>query len=245
MASPVTYPPLDQLKPVADGVWIVDSGPHRMLGIPMPVRMAVVRLASGDLILHSPTRYHQPLRRQLEEVGRIRHLLAPNIAHWSYLQTWQRECPGTVTWAAPGLRERRQVRQSGLRIDHDLSGRAPAEWADEIEQVVVPGGGGFTEVALFHRKSRTLLLTDLVVNVETEKLPAPMRLGTHLVGSAAPDGQAPIYLRLVINMKRSQAAPAARRLIDLAPERVIFSHGRWFERDGTLALARSLRWLTR
>ena len=60
MANPssemVTYPPLDVMKPVADGVWIVDSGPLRVLGMPLPVRMTVVRLASGDLWLHSPTR---------------------------------------------------------------------------------------------------------------------------------------------------------------------------------------------
>ena len=28
------YPPLDAPKPVADGVWIVDSGPQRVLGLP-------------------------------------------------------------------------------------------------------------------------------------------------------------------------------------------------------------------
>ena len=48
--DPSTYPPLDTLKPVADGVWIVDSGPLRVFGgIPLPVRMAVVRLRGGEV----------------------------------------------------------------------------------------------------------------------------------------------------------------------------------------------------
>jgi hypothetical protein len=32
-------------------------------------------------------------------------------------------------------------------------------------------------------------------------------------------------------------------MVAFAPERVIFSHGRWFERDGTAALKRALSWL--
>ena len=31
--------------------------------------------------------------------------LAPNLAHWSFLQDWQQVCPQAVTWAAPGLRQ--------------------------------------------------------------------------------------------------------------------------------------------
>ena len=45
--SHATYPPLDVLKPVADGLWIVDSGPLRALGIPLPVRMTIIRLGDG------------------------------------------------------------------------------------------------------------------------------------------------------------------------------------------------------
>jgi hypothetical protein len=33
-------------------------------------------------------------------------------------------------------------------------------------------------------------------------------------------------------------------VIRLKPERVIFSHGQWFARDGAARLAASLRWLT-
>ncbi|HEX2529728.1 MAG TPA: DUF4336 domain-containing protein [Geminicoccus sp.] len=240
----VTYPPLDVAKPVAPGVWIVDSGPHRMLGLPMPVRMTVIRLANGDLLLHSPTRFDDGLRRQLQELGPIRHLVAPNIAHWSFLKQWQDACPDAVTWAAPGLRERSQVQKSGLRIDRELSAVAPADWAQEIEQLVIPGGGGFTEIAFFHRPTRTLVLTDLVVNVEPQKLPWWMRPGAHLVGATAPDGKAPAYLRMLVKMKRSEAAPAAERLIAMEPERVIFTHGRWFDQEATAQLRRSLAWLT-
>ena len=69
-SSQVTYPPLDVLKPVAQSVWIVDSGPIKAMGlIPLPIRMTVLRLHDGSLILHSPTRFDGALRQSLQEIG--------------------------------------------------------------------------------------------------------------------------------------------------------------------------------
>lgn len=233
------YPPLDVPKPVGDGLWVVDS----LLGPGLPVRMTVIRLRNGDLLLHSPTRYDAGLRRALEDLGPIRHLVAPNSVHWTFIKAWQDAAPGTQTWAAPGLRERGQVRRSGLRIDHDLADQAPAEWSDEIEQAVVPGGGGFNEVAMLHRPSRTLLLTDLVQNFEPEKLPWMLRPIAALLGNTAPSGRAPAHLRAVVRLQRGQAAMAARRIVQWAPQRVLVTHGHAFERDAAGQLRRSLAWL--
>jgi hypothetical protein len=237
------YPPLDELKPVAPDLWIVDSGPHNAMGLAMPVRMTVVRLASGDLWLHSPTRYDEGLRQSLEQLGPIRHLVAPNAAHWSYLTEWQARCAGAVTWAAPGLRQRRPVRKAGVVLDRDLTPEPPPEWSRDIDQVIVEGGFGVSEAAFLHRPSRTLILTDLVENFEPEKLSAPARIVLRLLGTTAPDGRAPVYYRFVITRRRRSARAAARRMLDWAPERVIFAHGRWFTGQGTPRLQKSLRWL--
>lgn len=242
-ADRVTYPPLDVPKPVVDDVWIVDSGPLSAFGVPLPVRMTVIRLSNGDLWLHSPTRITEDLAQALDGLGRVRHLVAPNLAHWTFAADWQSRYPGAVTWASPGLRERVQVRRRGIRLDRDLDQSAPGEWAGEIEQVILPGAGGFREVDFFHVGSRTLVLTDLVVNLEAEKLPMLLRPAAWLAGIVAPNGKAPIYLRLIIRAKREKAAEAANKLLSWTPERVVFSHGRWFERDGAVALRRSLHWL--
>jgi hypothetical protein len=241
--DPATYPPLDVPKPVAEGVWIVDSGPISAFGLSLPVRMTVIRLANGDLWLHSPTRHNERLQNELERHGRIRHLVAPNVAHWTFVRDWQQRCPDAVTWAAPSLRERSQVKKSGVRLDRDLGEMPPPEWTGEMEQVIVPGGAGFREVGFFHKPSRTLVLTDLVVNLEPDKLSTLMRAFARLTGVLAPGGKAPLYLRLVIRARRREAADAAARMLAWAPERVVFAHGRWFERDGAAALRRSLAWL--
>ena len=139
----MTYPPLDVLKPVAEGIWIVDSGPLRVLGLPLPVRMTVIRLSTGELLLHSPTRFDEDLRREMERRGRIRHLVAPNSAHWCFLRDWQRNCPDAVAWAVPGLHGRRQVRKSGVRLDRDLT-EAPPHGPRHQDPAAWPAGASVT-----------------------------------------------------------------------------------------------------
>ena len=207
--------------------------------------MTVIRLQNGDLLLHSPTRFDASVRRELERLGRIRHLVAPNIAHWVFIKSWQDAVPGTVTWAAPGLRSRGQVRRSGLRIDHDLGDMPPTDWAGQIDQIVVRGGAGFTEVAMLHRMSRTALFTDLVVNVEAQKVPWLLRPVAWALGTLAPAGRPPAYLRAVVHLQGKRAAEAATRVLAWEPDRVMVTHGKPIERDAARQLRNSMAWLVR
>jgi hypothetical protein len=59
----------------------------------------------------------------------------------------------------------------------------------------------------------------------------------------APNGRAPLHLRALVRLRRRDAIAAISRVLAWEPERVIFAHGRWFERDGAAELRRSFRWL--
>ena len=241
--APHGYPPFDAPKPVAPGLWVVDAAPMRIMGAAVPVRMTVARLGDGGLWLHSPTRFSPALLGALKALGPVRHLVAPNVAHWTFLKGWQRACPDAATWAAPNLRRRLQVRLSRVRLDRDLGDGPPPEWAADLDQAVVPGGLGFREVAFLHRASRTAILTDLVLNLEDERVPAPTRAYARATGTRAPHGSTPRYLRPVIRLRRGDAAAAVRRVLAWAPERVLFAHGRPFEADGAERLRRAMAWL--
>lgn len=229
-------------EPIADGVWIVDGGPIHPMGLPapLPVRMTVIQLRGGDLLLHSPIPFEDSLGAAIARLGRIGHLVAPSLGHWTFVRDWQAAYPDAVTWAAPGLKERLQVRASGLRIDHVLSDEAPQAWAQEIEQIVV-AGAGYSEVGFFHRQSRTLVLTDLVQNLRPEALDEPWRGLAHAAGVT--EGLAPAYLRGLLHLDPADAGDAALRLIGLAPEKVVFAHGEIFQDEAAARLARSLDWL--
>lgn len=235
------YPPLDRPKPIADDVWVVDSGPINAMGLRLPVRMTIVRLGNGELILHSPTRYSLELAAAVAELGTIRHLIAPNVAHWTFVADWQRAYPATTMWAAPGLSDRAQVRASGLRIDRELDDTAPAEWADALQQGVITGAAGFSEMWFLHRPSRTLILVDLIENLEPDKLPPVQRW--LMQAAAATRGTTARYLRIPVRLGGDAAKAAVRAMIALRPERVIFAHGTIFETDGAARLARAFDWL--
>jgi hypothetical protein len=88
-----------------------------------------------------------------------------------------------------------------------------------------------------------LVLTDLVQNLEREKLPALARPLARLLGNLAPDGMPPPYLRAVIRWRGAEAIAAVQALLELHPRRAIFAHGRWFETDAEQQLRHSFRWL--
>ena len=239
-AEAATYAPRNTLKPVGENIWIVDSGPIRPGGLALPIRMTILQLGSGDLLLHSPTEISEALVDEVRALGPVRHLIAPNIAHWTLLGEWQTRFPDALTWAAPGLRDRAQVRASGLRLDRDLTERAPPEWHGEVDQGLIRGTG-FSEVYFFHRGSSTLILTDVVQHMPSDQLPAWTRAFVLLSGAHA--GTTPRYLRAILRLHRREAASAFDEMLGLAPERVIFAHGEWFERDGTNRLRQALSWL--
>lgn len=230
------------LSRVTDDIWIVDDTPISAAGLQLPVRMTVVRLSNGGLVLHSPVRYSPALRHQMERLGPIRYLLAPNIAHWIFLSDWQRELPDAKTFAARGLSARKQVRAARIRIDRELGDTVPDEWIADLETVAV-NAPMFSEIELFDKRSRTLILTDIVQNLDPGNLNAPNEAAANLLGIAKPDGKAPVYLRLLLRLGGRSVQAAAERLVSLAPDRVIFAHGDWFQTAGRERLRRSLGWL--
>lgn len=241
MAAGGTYPPLFTPKAVAREVWIVDGPGIDLYRMPFPTRMTVIRLASGDLWLHSPIAFSGDLLADLQELGRIRHLVAPNWLHYAYLQDWADALPGAETWLAPGVAERAADRGVPLRQDHLLSQDAPEAWAGEIDQMIVAGSRIHREAVFFHRASRTLILTDLIENFEAAKLPLHLRLVTWVAGNQHPDGSMPRDMRMTFD--KAALAASVRRMIGWNPERILIAHGRWYRGRAVEELRRAFRFL--
>ena len=242
MTTDITYPPLNVPKPVADCVWVVDGGPQHLLGLSFPVRMTVVRLVDGGLWLHSPVKHTPQLQAALEALGPIRHLVAPDTAHWVHLSPWRKAVPGATVWAAPGVVARANGQDVDLHGAKDLAETPPEPWAGEMDQALFTAPG-FVEVVFHHRPSRTLVLTDTVQALESGKLTLASKIFAGVVRSATAEGTTPVHLRLLLGRRREANRAVAERLIGLDPARVIFAHGAWFERDGQARLRQALAWL--
>src|SRR3546814_7906616 len=117
MSPRIAYPPLNTLKPVTDGLWIVD-GPVIRFGMPwpkmpFPTRMTVIRL-EGGLVVHSPTALTADLEAEIELLGPPRWIVGPNRIHYWWIPEWREAFPNAEVWLAPRIRE-----QTGSRIDFE------------------------------------------------------------------------------------------------------------------------------
>ena len=228
-----TYPPLGTLKPVAEGVWVVDGPAVMCRRMPISTRATVVHLSDGGLWVHSPTGLCDELAAELQALGPIAHLIVPNWDHTVFLDDWRAAYPDAQIWAVPG----ENARKAAVQFDHALGGETP--WQDEIAHLIVGGSRKYREAVFFHRASSTLIVTDLIQNFDTARLPAWMRPLIWLAGTDDSDGKMPYLMRR--RYQGAELAKAVERMIDWRPRALILSHGRWYETDAVGELERAFK----
>ncbi|WP_297771465.1 DUF4336 domain-containing protein [uncultured Roseovarius sp.] len=239
------YEPLDTLKPWGDGIWLIDGPAIRFYGMPFSTRATVVRLKNGNLWVHSPTRLTDALRAELDLLGPVRHLVAPNWLHFAHMADWQAAWPKAKSWAAPGVVDRAAKNGLTLHFDRELrEDEAEGPWAGQLEQRIVAGSKLVCEAVFFHNESRTLILTDLIENFETAKLPVWMRPLIWIAGIDDSDGKMPPDMRFSFRDKRA-LVDSIEALIAWTPERIILAHGRCYETNGVAELERAFRRILR
>ena len=241
------YEPINTLKPVSEHLWVVDGPIVRMAfpggSMPFPTRMVVLRLTNGDLFLWSPTEADEGLRAEIDALGPVRHLVSPNKIHYAHIATWKRAYPEATAWASPGVRERAASQRVDVFFDADLGDLPEEVWVKDLDQLIFRGGRFMEEVVFFHRKTRTLILADLIENFEAEKVGGLHGWLVRLAGAADADGKAPIDLRLTFMGGKKEARSTFERMVGWEPGKVIMAHGRPYEREGTAELRRAFRWL--
>jgi hypothetical protein len=199
--------------------------------------MTVVRLSNGDLFLHSPIKFEQTLANELQRMGKIRHLVSPNQFHYAHIGEWAKAFPDAVTWASPLVRKRARARHVDVHFARDLGLCSPHEWSQDIEQALFPGGY-FKEFIFFHKQSKTLILTDTIINIELEKLNEPWRTLTRLAGMYHPHGQIFFGMRLPLLLQKGKLEAVIRKICEWQPQRILLSHGRCFDAGAEEAIRR-------
>jgi hypothetical protein len=101
-----------------------------------------------------------------------------------------RALPAVSTYAAQSLSTK--VPQIAFTV---LEEQLPAGWRGDIDLYVVTLGS-FEEVVFFHRISRTLIVTDLMQNLETSRVQNGLVRMLLIVGGATgPNGRPSIEIR--------------------------------------------------
>lgn len=227
------------LQPFGPEIWLADGPEADVVGFRYPTRMAVIRLETGGLLIWSPVAISEALRREVDELGVVRALIAPNSLHHLFLEAWRRAYPDARLFAAPGLSGRR----ADLVIDAELGDEPPIEWASSLDQVAVRGNRITTEVVFFHRRSGTVLFTDLIQQFPPGWFRGWRALIARLDLMTEPEPTVPRKFRAAFTDRRAARA-ALQRILEWPADRVVMAHGVPVERAGRAFIARAFRWLT-
>jgi Domain of unknown function (DUF4336) len=167
---------------VPDTIWTFDQL-QGILYVVTPVRMTVVKLAAGGLLVYAPvapTRECMHLMNELVAMhGAVQYIVLPTISgleHKACVGPFARHFPTAQVYVAPS--------QWSFPLNLPLSWLGfpshrtyiltadAAPFSTDFDYAILGpldlGLGKFGEVALYHRQSRTLLLTDTIVAVPAE-----------------------------------------------------------------------------
>lgn len=231
------------LRPLGPNLWVADS--HLRNGpFEFGVRMSVIRLRNGSLVLHSPVGLNHALRAELDALGKVLAVIAPDTAHHLFVADYQTGYPDAQLFAAPGL----PLKRPDLKFAAELSDDAPALWASEIEQHLFRGAPKLNEVVFFHPESRTAVFTDLVFNLPAQghghggSGNLASRLFFGLLGARGRFGPHR-FMRYFFLRDHKAGRDSIERILRWDFDRVVMSHGDVLERGGKAAVREAFAYL--
>ena len=150
------------LQEFAPRVYTVEV-PFHPLGLHVGNRMTCIQLSDQSFWVHSAISPHQDLVDHIHKLAPVNYVVAPNLFHHVHLSNFKEHFPEAQFFATQGLRKKRE----GFDFSGDIAEKMP--YSDEIEAVFLEGMPKFNEWVFFHRASKTLILTDMLMNFHNSK----------------------------------------------------------------------------
>ncbi len=146
---------------IDEGLWCLERRSRLPGGPVLPTRTTIVDTGNGELLVASPPPVECDGLDAIDALGSVRHLVVTNAFHYLNARGFLERYPGASFWAAPGLFRR----VPGLPAGTELEAAVEAPWSHAVDRAVLRATDEVSEVALFHRASATLVLTDLAFNM--------------------------------------------------------------------------------
>lgn len=201
----------------------------RLMSVDFGNRMTVIDLPDGNLWLHSVVPLTPGLKAKLDQLGQVKYLIVPNVAHNLFVDQYQEAYPEAVVYAPKGTKK--------VRRDYTLKPENTAEyqnhWSSEIAVLPVAGLALMNEYAFFHHRSGTLILTDLAFNID-ERVGPWSRFVFKLYGAFGHFG--PTRLTKLLIRDKSAFSLSLAELEKLNIAKIVISHGKCLQNGAKQAL---------
>ncbi|MBE9042691.1 DUF4336 domain-containing protein [Oscillatoriales cyanobacterium LEGE 11467] len=230
---PVPERPESGLVPVASNIWTIEAKeslcfrPPAQPRYPYTHRAVVIRLDDGSLFVISPIQLNLDLRADIDRLGTVKYLVSPNNLHHLHLGDWSQVYPDAKLYASPRLAPKRK----DLTFYTTLSTDKPEpEWDGQIDQCIFGSGNGwFDEIVFFHRESRTIVFTDLIMDFDPSTFSSISRVTTrwNQMYQHTPRG-----VQLVHMFDRISLHDSLKIIRAWEPDRAIVAHSPWLCVEG-------------
>lgn len=202
---------------VKDTIWTFDQL-QGIFYVVVPIRMTVIKLDEGGLLVYAPVAPTPECIRLVQELvtqhGTIKYIILPTISgleHKVFVGPFARYFPSSQVFVAP--------QQWSFPVNLPLSWLGlPAKrtfvlpedsstvpFADEFDYAILGpiylGPGKFAEVAFFHKKTHTLLVTDSIISIPQDP-PAILELDAYPLLYHAKDKATDIIVDNQVNRRK-------------------------------------------
>jgi len=177
---------------VPDSIWTFDQK-FGILNVQVPIRMVVVKLNGGGLFVYNPVAATPECVDMLKELikkhGPVKHIVVGSVAleHKAYAGVLAQKFPTADVWLAPGQysfpvnlpNPFLGYPSARTKIIPERFEDAPADWNENFDFLTLgpfkSRDGAFSETVFRHKASKTLIVTDTVLEV-TEEVPEILEL---------------------------------------------------------------------
>jgi len=177
---------------VPDSIWTFDQK-FGILNVQVPIRMVVVKLNGGGLFVYNPVAATPECVDMLKELikkhGPVKHIVVGSVAleHKAYAGVLAQKFPTADVWLAPGQysfpvnlpNPFLGYPSARTKIVPERFEDAPADWNENFDFLTLgpfkSRDGAFSETVFRHKASKTLIVTDTVLEV-TEEVPEILEL---------------------------------------------------------------------
>ena len=222
---------MQQVNQLVGNVWEAVA-PIKLPGLRLDHRMTVIRLSNGELLIHSPIAFAEPLRAEILQLGIPAWFVAPSRFHDMFWPEWFRAFPNARFLAVPGFdRDHPELPFTDILDQRSRFGDG------EVTAVPLRGLPGLNEVLLYHQPSRSLIMADLIFNIAPQAQNIFGRLFLRLNGVYHRPGVSRIFRSYI---KDKPAFIDSLHEIQSYPfERMIIGHGKNLGGNSELARAAS------
>ncbi len=229
------------LKQIASSIWVKEQ-PFKYFGLEVGTRMTIVRLAHHKLVLISPVKLDSQAITEINNLGTVTYIIAPNLFHYLYLLDCQKIYPNASLITAPGLESKKPEIKSDLVFTRDK-----ISFDGELEYFLFAGFQAFmlttlsvaNEIVFYHPKTKTLILTDTAFHFD-RNFPLVTQFASRIIGCY--DRLRPSFLDKIAIQDREQITASAIELLQWDFQRVIMAPGTIIEENSKEQFVAGYEW---